>query len=219
MIKFKSITLFVKMCTVTALLSSSASYSLGFSQTYTQAYLQAYAQASSKDSKQAPAQNIPQNSIYQLNNTWLDQDGHERLLSSFSGKKQIVSLIYTHCAHTCPTIVSTMQAIENKLSDEEKNNVGFILVSLTPDTDTPTVLQSFAQSRKLSAHNWSLLTGSADDVRSLAAALNIKYQNIGNSEVEHSNIMTVLDQQGRIKFQKTGVISNATFTAKELANF
>lgn len=56
MIKFKSITLFVKMCTVTALLISSAAYSLGFSQTYTQAYLQAYAQASSKDSKQAPAQ-------------------------------------------------------------------------------------------------------------------------------------------------------------------
>jgi protein SCO1/2 len=71
---------------------------------------------------------------------WLDQDANKRVLSSFSGKKQIISLIYTHSLHTCPTIVSSMQAIENKLSEKGKQDVGFILVSLTPDTDTPAVL-------------------------------------------------------------------------------
>jgi protein SCO1/2 len=158
---------------------------------------------------QVHSQTVPQDSIYQLNGTWLDQDGNKRVLSSFSGKKQVLSLIYTHCLHTCPTIVSTMQAIEHKLSQDEQKNVGFILVSLTPDTDTSEVLQDFAQKRKLNLNNWSLLTGSAEDVRSLAMVLDVKYQNVADNEVNHSNLMTGLDSQGRIKFQEIGVINNA----------
>lgn len=165
------------------------------------------------------AQTVPQDSVYQLNGIWLDQDGNERSLSSFSGKKQVLSMIYTHCLHTCPTIVSTMQSIENKLSDDEKQNVGFILVSLTPDTDTPEVMRDFALKRKLDLHNWSLLTGSAEDVRSLAMALDVKYQNVKDNEVNHSNLITGLDSQGRIKFQEIGVINNAEKAVQKLKTF
>ena len=167
----------------------------------------------------AHSETLPQDSVYQLNSTWLDQDGNKRLLSSFSGKKQVLSLIYTHCLHTCPTIVSTMQAIEHKLSDDEKQDVEYILISLTPDTDTPQVMRDFAQQRKLNLNSWSLLTGSAEDVRDLAMVLNIKYQNVADNEVNHSNIITGLDSQGRIKFQDIGVISNAEKLAQQLKTF
>jgi protein SCO1/2 len=167
-------------------------------------------------SSTAYAQSVPQDSIYQLNSTWLDQDGNKRLLSSFSGKKQIISLIYTHCLHTCPTIVSTMQAIEHKLSEDEKRNVGFILVSLTPSTDTPEVLRDFAQKRQLNTKNWSLLTGTAADVRSLAMVLDIKFQNMADNEVNHSNLITGLDSQGRIQFQELGIITNARKAVEKL---
>ncbi|WP_339724420.1 SCO family protein [uncultured Paraglaciecola sp.] len=165
------------------------------------------------------SQNIPQDSLYQLNNTWLDQDGNELTLNSFSGKKQVLSLIYTHCLHTCPTIVSTMQSMENKLSEDEKQNVGFILVSLTPDSDTPEVMRDFAQKRKLNMQNWRLLTGSAEDVRSLAMVLDVKYQNVKDNEVNHSNLITVLDNKGRIKFQEIGVMSNAAKAVEKLKTF
>ena len=168
---------------------------------------------------QTYAKTLPQDSIYQLDNTWLDQDGNELKLSSFSGKKQILSLIYTHCLHTCPTIVSAMQSIENKLSDEEKQNVGFILVSLTPDTDTPEVLEEFAQKRQLNAKTWRLLTGSADDVRSLAMILNIKYQKLADNDVNHSNLISVLDSQGRLQFQELGIMSSAKKVVEQLDNF
>lgn len=165
------------------------------------------------------SQTVPQDSVYQLDSKWLDQDGNELTLSSFSGKKQVLSLIYTHCLHTCPTIVSTMQAIESKLSDDEKNEVGFILVSLTPESDSPEVMLDFAQKRQLNTNNWRLLTGSAEDVRSLAMVLNIKYQNVKDNEVNHSNLMTGLDRQGRVKFQETGVINNAEKAFKKLKTF
>lgn len=163
-------------------------------------------------------QTVPQDSIYHLNSTWLDQDGNARLLSSFSGKKQVISLIYTHCLHTCPTIVSTMQAIEHKLSEDEQQNVGFILVSLTPSTDTPEVLRDFAQQRQLNLNNWSLLTGTAEDVRSLAMILDIKYQNVADNEVNHSNLITGLDKQGRIQFQEIGVLGNAAKAVEKISS-
>jgi len=168
---------------------------------------------------QVHSQTVPQDSVYQLNSTWLDQDGNKLTLSSFSGKKQVLSLIYTHCLHTCPTIVSTMQSIENKLSEDETQNVGFILVSLTPDTDTPEVLREFAQKRHLNMENWSLLTGSAEDARSLAMVLDVKYQNVTDNEVNHSNLMTGLDKEGRIKFQEIGVMNNAAKAVGELKSF
>lgn len=189
MIKFKLLNL-VKLIGLTLLLTSSTAY----------------------------AQSVPQDSIYQLKSTWLDQDGNKLLLSSFSGKKQLISLIYTHCLHTCPTIVSTMQAIEHKLSEDEKRNVGFILVSLTPSTDTPEVLRDFALKRQLNTKNWSLLTGSAEDVRSLAMVLDIKFQNMADNEVNHSNLITGLDSQGRIQFQELGIINNASKAVEKLIN-
>lgn len=168
---------------------------------------------------QVNSQNVPEDSIYQLTGTWLDQDGNKLTLSNFRGKKQMLSLIYTHCLHTCPTIVSTMQSIENKLSESEKQNVGLILVSLTPDSDTPEVMREFALSRQLNMHNWSLLTGSAEDVRSLAMVLDVKYQNVKDNEVNHSNLITGLDNEGRIKFQEIGVMSNAAIAVEKLRTF
>ncbi|MDN4502671.1 SCO family protein [Alteromonadaceae bacterium BrNp21-10] len=165
------------------------------------------------------SQTVPPDSIYQLNSTWVDQDGNKRLLSSFSGKKQVMSLIYTHCMHTCPTIVSTMQAIEHKLSEDEKQHVGFILVSLTPSTDTPAVMRDFAKERQLNLDNWSLLTGTAEDVRSLAMVLDIKFQNVADNEVNHSNLITGLDKLGRIQFQEIGVINNANTAVEKLSTF
>ncbi|WP_299083673.1 SCO family protein [uncultured Paraglaciecola sp.] len=168
---------------------------------------------------QAYSKSLPQDSIYQLDSSWIDQDGNKRALSSFAGKKQIVSLIYTHCLHTCPTIVSTMQAIEHKLSAAEKQDLGFILVSLTPDTDTPAVLREFAQKRQLNTDNWSLLTGSDEDVRSLAMVLNIRYQNVADNEVNHSNLISGLDSQGRLKFQEIGELGNAEKAVQSLKKF
>lgn len=147
---------------------------------------------------------IPNDSVYQLPSQWHDQNNNPLQLAQLGGKRQIVSMIYTHCLHTCPTIVATMKAVEDKLTPEQKSDVGFVLISLTPDSDTPAVLKDFAQNRKLS-DNWTLLTGDASDVRALSMALNVKYKDTADNEVAHTNLMTVLDGQGRILFQELGI--------------
>lgn len=158
---------------------------------------------------------IPKDSVYQLKSQWLDQDGNTVMLSDFAGKKQLVSLIYTHCLHTCPTIVSTMQAVELHLANAGLQDMGFILVSLTPDSDTPQVLKAFAKTRKLDPGKWRLLSGSDEAVRELAMVLDIKYQAMGD-EVNHSNLISLLDSSGRLVLQEVGAINNAKKMAQEI---
>ncbi|WP_223668550.1 SCO family protein [Kangiella shandongensis] len=162
------------------------------------------------------AGDMPGDSIYQLGSQWTTQDEESLNIGQLKGKKQVVSLIYTHCMHTCPTIVATMQEVQKSLPKNEQERVGFVLISLTPDSDTPEVLKSFAKRRKLDPKSWTLLTGSEQDVRSLAMALNIKYKKSDDNEVAHSNLMTVLDENGRVLFQEIGDIDKAQETVQRI---
>ncbi|WP_105258846.1 SCO family protein [Pseudoalteromonas sp. T1lg88] len=161
---------------------------------------------------------LPGDSIYHLNSQWQTQDNKALNIAALQGKKQLVSLIYTHCLHTCPTIVMTMQQVQQSLPAELQNEVGFVLVSLTPESDTPEMLKSFAERRKLAPDHWTLLTGDSQDVRALAMALNIKYQKSDDNEVAHSNLMTLLDEQGRVVFQEIGDVDKAKPTLTRIVD-
>ncbi|HEY9031011.1 MAG TPA: SCO family protein [Kangiella sp.] len=171
-------------------------------------------QAYTDDSKVS----LPDDSIYHLDSEWVTQDEQTINIQSLSGKQQMVSLIYTHCMHTCPTIVATMQNIEKKLPQDVLDNTEFVLVSLTPASDTAKVLKDFAEKRKLNQDRWTLLTGDPQDIRSLAMALNIRYKKSDDNEVAHSNVFTLLDEQGRIVFQEVGDINKVDETVARIVS-
>ena len=149
----------------------------------------------------------PGDSIYNLDSLWQNQHSESVELSDLAGHKVVVSMTYTSCQHTCPTIVSNMQAIEKRLSPASREKVKFVLVSLLPEIDTPKILKAYADKREL--QGWILLTGDATDVRSLAMVLNVQYRPAGKNEVSHSNLITILDPQGRVNSRITGLGSNA----------
>ena len=163
---------------------------------------------------------LPSNSIYHLPSTWLDQNNKKVSLNSLEGEYQIVAMIYTHCLHTCPIIVSSLQLLEKELKKNKNSHdkYNFVLVSLTPQSDTPKVLNDFAVKRKLNPKTWTLLSGSESDVRSLAMLLNIKYKQGLDEEVAHSNIFTVLDKNGTIMFQEIGNYEGVKNALKKLNN-
>lgn len=161
---------------------------------------------------------LPDDSVYHLNSEWMTQDDQTINIKSLAGKRQIISLIYTHCMHTCPTIVATMQNIEKQLPEEVLANTEFVLVSLTPNSDTPKVLKEFAEKRRLDPKRWTLLTGDKQDVRSLAMALNVRYKKSEDNEVAHSNVFTLLDEKGRIVFQEVGDINKVDETIAKIVS-
>jgi protein SCO1/2 len=144
-------------------------------------------------------------SVYELDAHWRDQDGRDRAPGSLRGRVQVVAMVYTNCTHTCPAIVAELKRLEAALDPIERTRVGFLLVSLDPERDTPAQLKAFATSMRLDPSTWTLLTGDANTVREMAALLGIRYRAEADAQISHSNTYLVLDTDGRIVHRQDGV--------------
>ena len=98
-----------------------------------------------------------------------------------------------------------MKNIEAALPENLRTNVGFTLISFDSTRDTPAALKAYRAKRELSNQNWTLLRGEPDDVRELAALLGVIYRQDAKGDFAHSNVITVLNAEGEIVFQQSGV--------------
>jgi protein SCO1/2 len=87
-----------------------------------------------------------------------------------------------------------------------RSKIGFVLVSLTPDTDYPKTLKTFAEKKGLNP-NWKVLRGDNELVRTLSNALNGRYKVAKDGDVAHSNTVTLLNSQGQIQIQASGTLT------------
>lgn len=149
---------------------------------------------------------LPSDSVYQVGGTWQTEKNEFIQLESLVGKPQLIALIYTGCSNSCPIIVESMKRVEKQVPLHMRSKIGFILVSLTPDTDYPKTLKTFADKKGLNP-NWKLLRGNNALVRALSNALNGRYKVIKDDDVAHSNTVTLLNSQGQIQMQASGTLT------------
>jgi protein SCO1/2 len=144
-------------------------------------------------------------SLYQWKATWTNQDGKKVKWSSFKGRVQVIAMIYTHCLHACPVIVSDIKRIAEKLPKKLQSKVSYILVTIDPKRDTPSRLKKFSKIRQLPSSQWTLLHGSSTQILELAALLGVKYKRTSKSDFAHTNLITVLDKEGVIRSRQIGL--------------
>ena len=137
-------------------------------------------------------------SVYDLPSQWRNQRGDSLVLRTLAGRVQVVAMVYTNCKVTCPLVMGALKRIEGSLSAAQRDGVGFVLVSLDPERDTPGRLAEWAGQNRLDQTRWTLLAGSDDAVRELAATLDVRYQQQPDGEVAHTNGITVLDRTGAL---------------------
>lgn len=153
-----------------------------------------------------PAQtNYTDKSIYQLESTWTSDADKKVKLGVLRGKPQVVAMFFSSCQFTCPLTVNDMKNIEFALPQNVRTNIGFTLVSFDSQRDTPSALKTYRAVHALNMQNWTLLRGGPDDVRELAALLGVVYKQDANGDFAHSNLITILNAEGEIVFQKQGV--------------
>lgn len=143
-------------------------------------------------------------SLYQLSSTWTGDDGRQSKLESLRGRPQVLALIFASCEFSCPILVHQMQGIEKSLPAELNGEVGFTLVSIDPERDTPEALRAFRERMRLAPEHWTLLRGTADDVRELAALLGVNYRRDARGQFAHTSLITVLNSEGEIVHQQAG---------------
>lgn len=150
-----------------------------------------------------PADDPADFSIYHAESVWTDQHGEARPLGSLAGRVQVVGMVYTNCAHACPRMLLDMKRIEGELGGAA--DVGFVLVSIDPERDTPDQLAEFARGARLDPDRWTLLHGAEDDILELAALLGVQYRRMADGEFVHSNFLSVLDADGVIVHRQLGL--------------
>jgi protein SCO1/2 len=162
----------------------------------------------------APVGTLSSGSLYQLTDTFKTQDDKSVTLSSFKGKPVVIAMIFTHCTYACPRLTGDIKNIESKLKDE-KGKVNFVLVSFDADRDLPDTLKRYANSMGLDA-NWTLLHSDENAVRTLSVLLNVQFAKDAEGNFSHSNIVSVLDKNGVLVFQKEGIDADHTQTVNAI---
>lgn len=158
---------------------------------------------SAKETGVESSTTIPAESIFMLPDTFKTQHNTDFVLASLAGKPTVVGMVFTNCAYACPRLTSDMKHIAERLKDN-RDKVNFLLVSFDSERDTPAQLQKFAKQMDLDA-GWVLLHGSDETVRTLSVLLNVQFEKDAEGNFSHSNIITVLDKQGLLKFRKEGL--------------
>jgi cytochrome oxidase Cu insertion factor (SCO1/SenC/PrrC family) len=90
-----------------------------------------------------------------------DQMGENYSFYDDSNEVTVVAFIFTSCPDVCPVITQLMKSVENSLSDNEKQDVTFISITVDPRYDTPERLKEYTG---IHGVEWPHLTGTNEQL-------------------------------------------------------
>lgn len=117
---------------------------------------------------------------------WKDKD--------FKGKPMLVYFGYSYCPHICPQALSHMTEAIEELGGARV--VQPIFITLDPERDTPTNLESYAQNFH---KDFVMLTGSKDQVDKALKAYRVYAAKAApgqDEEINHSSLIYLMDKNG-----------------------
>ena len=151
-------------------------------------------------------------------NTFFDQDSVTiKFPAIIKDKITVFAMVYTHCPDICPMTTHNMFLVEEKLPDNIKGQVKFVVISFDPNRDSPAVLKKFAEIRELNFNNWTLLSGSEKNTNEVMLKFGIKaipadssYDENGelSYNVIHTDRISLIDQEGRLRSNYKGSTAN-----------
>lgn len=150
-------------------------------------------------------QTISELSIYNLETEWENQEGEKIQFKDLQGNVLVVVMIYTSCKAACPRLVADMKNIQKAVGKSSGKPIRYVLVSIDPKKDTPQKLKEFSIENNMTDSHWLFLRGTEETTREFANTLAVKYKEISPIDFSHSNIISVFDENGDMKFQQEGL--------------
>lgn len=159
------------------------------------------AEAAIKDEQKV----ISDESIFNLTSEWNTEEGDRIRLEELKGRVLVMVMIYTTCKAACPRLVADMRNINEKVPEDIRDQVQYVLVSIDPKVDSPDKLKAFAIENQMDGKQWTFLQGTEESVREFANVLSVKYKQISPIDFSHSNIISVFNQYGDLVHQQEGL--------------
>ncbi len=129
-----------------------------------------------------------------------DHTGKPRTLAEFRGKIVVVFFGYTRCPDVCPTTLSEMKMILDKLGEDRKK-IQVLFVTIDPERDTPELLAKYVP-----AFDPSFLGLYGDEAATIKAAKEFKvfFQKVPGKTpdsytMDHTAASYIIDTQGRLR--------------------
>ena len=125
-------------------------------------------------------------------------------LRDLRGSPLVLSLVYTSCHDTCPTITNQL----SRMLPIARDAIGagrFRVASIGFDTpnDTPERMRQYARSRGAAADEWLFLSADPATIEALTRELGFQYQPSPRG-FDHIAQTTVIDAEGRVYRQVYG---------------
>lgn len=135
-----------------------------------------------------------------------NQFGQAASLESFRGKIWVANVIFTSCPGPCAQMTQRMKELQTALPKDAPVQ----LVSLTTDpaTDTPEVLERYAERFGVDLANWWFLTGPKDEIFKVLGPEGLKLTSVEKKPEDraspndlfiHSTISVFVDSKGRVR--------------------
>ena len=136
----------------------------------------------------------------------VNQDAKPIKLSDYRGKAFAITFIYTRCPlpDYCILMNDNFERVEKILASDQAlySRTHMLTISFDPSRDTPAVLRTFGLARvdakalKPFGH-WEFVTGSPEEIRSLADFFGLTYVNEPN-QIVHSLRTAVISPDGKL---------------------
>lgn len=140
--------------------------------------------------------------------SFMDQNGNLITEHTVQGKIYVANYFFTKCRSICPKMTNNMFLLQEVF----KLDTSIILLShsVTPETDSVTVLHRYALDNKVDAAKWHLLTGDKKEIYRLAkqqyfAGDTVGYYQSGN-EFLHTENFILVDKHRRIRGVYNGTL-------------
>lgn len=137
--------------------------------------------------------------------TLRDQNGAAVTREKLQGSVWVANFMFTSCPDVCPILTTKMASVRTRLV-AERVPVRIVSFTVDPATDTPEVLKRYAQERNADHADWSFLTGSIDDIKSVvvggfkqALGEKTEEQPGAPANILHGSHFVLIDRQGEIR--------------------
>lgn len=155
-------------------------------------------------------------SLYHVDAEWTNQDGESIRLADYQGQPLILVMFYGQCTGTCPVLIQRTWKLYSEIDEKIRDEVQVLAVSFDYKNDTPEALKTYAEYEQLDIPGWNFVTAQHADIRQLAMLLGIQYRERSDGHFEHSNLITVLDAEGKIVLRSEGITGELSGTATEI---
>lgn len=167
-----------------------------------------------EDAEVAKTNEISDESVFLLESQWENQQAEQKNLSDYGGKIVVGAMIFTNCPSACPRIVADIKLIESSLTEDERNQIQFLLISMDPERDNPAQMRRFAKDHRLDG--WEIIRSDKSATMEIANVLGVRVKPLKEGGFDHSNIIQLLNAKGEIVLQQQGLNINPEKTLTEI---